>query len=128
MEKQAVYIPRLVTKKEGFHPGHRACIGCVEALAVRMVCKALGNNVIIANATGCMEIVSSQIPYTSWSVPWIHTLFENTSAVASGIEAGLKAMNRKGKKKRERTASAGKAADWKRAVVTLAEGSKIDFV
>jgi len=101
MDKQAVYIPRLVTKKEGFHPGHRACIGCVEALAVRMVCKALGNNVIIANATGCMEIVSSQIPYTSWSVPWIHTLFENTSAVASGIEAGLKAMNRKGKKKLE---------------------------
>jgi len=99
MDKQAVYIPRLVTKKEGFHPGHRACIGCVEALAVRMVCKALGNNVIIANATGCMEIVSSQIPYTSWSVPWIHTLFENTSAVASGIEASLKAMNRKGKKK-----------------------------
>ena len=101
MDKQAVYIPRLVTKKEGFHPGHRACIGCVEALAVRMVCKALGNNVIIANATGCMEIVSSQIPYTSWSVPWIHTLFENTSAVASGIEAGLKAMNRKGKKNLE---------------------------
>ncbi len=37
-------------------------------------------------------------------------------------------MNRKGKKKRERTASAGKTADWKRAVVTLAEGSTIDFV
>jgi large subunit ribosomal protein L23 len=37
-------------------------------------------------------------------------------------------MNRKGKKKRARTASAGKTADWKRAVVTLAEGSKIDFV
>lgn len=37
-------------------------------------------------------------------------------------------MNRKGKKKRERTASAGRTAAWKRAVVTLAEGSKIDFV
>ena len=98
MEKQTVYVPRLVTKKERFAPGHRACIGCGEALAVRLVCKALGDNVIIANATGCMEIVSSQLPYTSWSVPWIHTLFENTAAVASGIEAGLKAMNRKGKK------------------------------
>ena len=96
MEKQAIYIPRLLSKKERFVPGHRACIGCGEALAVRHVCKALGDNVIIANATGCMEIVSSQLPYTSWSVPWIHTLFENTAAVASGIEAGLKAMNRKG--------------------------------
>ncbi len=96
MEKQTVYIPRLLSKKERFAPGHRACIGCGEALAVRHVCKALGDNVIIANATGCMEIVSSQLPYTSWSVPWIHTLFENTAAVASGIEAALKVMNRKG--------------------------------
>jgi large subunit ribosomal protein L23 len=37
-------------------------------------------------------------------------------------------MNRQGKKKRVRTASAGKTAAWKRAVVTLAEGSTIDFV
>ncbi len=97
MEKYALYVPRLVTKKERFAPGHRACIGCGEALAVRLACKALGDNVIIANATGCMEIVSSQLPYTSWRVPWIHTLFENTAAVASGIEAGLKVMKRKGR-------------------------------
>jgi len=97
MEKYAVYVPRLVTKKESFAPGHRACIGCGEALAVRLACKALGQNIIIANATGCMEIVSSPLPYTSWRVPWIHTLFENTAAVASGIEAGLKIMTKKGK-------------------------------
>ncbi len=98
MEKYAIYVPRLITKEEIFAPGHRACIGCAEALAVRLVCKALGKNVIIANATGCMEIVSSQLPYTSWHVPWVHTLFENTAAVASGIEAGLKAMVRKGRR------------------------------
>jgi len=98
MEKYAVYVPRLVTRDENFAPGHRACIGCGEALAVRLVCKALGQNVIVASATGCMEIVSSQLPYTSWRVPWIHTLFENTAAVASGIEAALKVMSKKGKK------------------------------
>jgi pyruvate ferredoxin oxidoreductase beta subunit len=97
METQTVYVPRLVTKRERFLPGHRACIGCGEALAVRLVCKALGDNIIIANATGCMEIVSSPLPWTSWSVPWIHTLFENTAAVASGIESGIKAMVRKGR-------------------------------
>ena len=96
MEKYAVYVPRLVMKKEKFAPGHRACIGCGEALAVRLAFKAMGNNVVVANATGCMEIVASQIPYTSWHVPWIHTLFDNTAAVASGIEAGYKAMKRKG--------------------------------
>jgi pyruvate ferredoxin oxidoreductase beta subunit len=97
VENLAIYVPRLTTTKEYFAPGHRACMGCGEALAVRLVCKALGRNVIIANATGCMEIVSSQLPATSWEVPWIHTLFENTAAVASGIEAGIKVLSRKGK-------------------------------
>ncbi|MBA7631504.1 Oxalate oxidoreductase subunit beta [subsurface metagenome] len=98
IEKYAVYVPRLVTKKENFAPGHRACVGCGEALALRLVAKALGQNVIIANATGCMEVVASPQPLTSWHVPWIHTLFENAAAVASGIEAGLKAMTRKGRR------------------------------
>ena len=97
MENYTVYVPKLVTKKENFAPGHRACIGCGEALAVRLACKAMGDNVIIVNATGCMEIVASPLPYTSWLVPWIHTLFENTAAVASGIESAIKAMKRKGR-------------------------------
>jgi pyruvate ferredoxin oxidoreductase beta subunit len=106
MSKQTTIDP-----KERFAPGHRACIGCAEALAVRMACKVLGDNVIIANATGCMEIVSSQIPNTSWTVPWIHTLFENTAAVASGIEAGLKAMTRKGIKDMSGTKVVAMAGD-----------------
>jgi len=89
---------RQVTKEEYFAPGHRACIGCAEALAMRLAVKATGPNTIVVAATGCMEIVSSQLPWTSWRIPWIHTLFENTAAVASGIEAGVKIMKKKGKK------------------------------
>ena len=98
MEDYITFGKRKVTREEYFTAGHRACVGCGEALAVRLACKALGQNTIISNATGCMEVVSSQFPYTSWRVPWIHTLFENAAAVASGIEAGLKAMQRKGKR------------------------------
>ena len=98
MEKYAVFVPRLITRKENFAPGHRACVGCGEALAVRLACKALGQNVIIVAATGCMEVISTPLPYTSWRVPWIHTLFENAAATASGIEAGLKVIMRKGKR------------------------------
>jgi pyruvate ferredoxin oxidoreductase beta subunit len=97
MDQYSVFVPRLITSKEYFAPGHRACVGCGEVLAVRHVCKVLGKDVIVANATGCMEIVSSPLPTTSWNVPWIHTLFENTAAVASGIESGLKVLRRKGK-------------------------------
>ncbi len=78
--------------------GHRACQGCVEILAMGMVTKAVGPNVIVANATGCMEIVTSPFPQSAWKVPWLHVAFENTSAVASGIEAALKMLYKKGKR------------------------------
>ena len=109
MENVVTIGNNAVTLEEYFAPGHRACTGCGEALAVRLVSKTLGEDVIIANATGCMEIVSSPLPFTSWRVPWIHMLFENTAAVASGIEAGIKTLTHKGKysKKTKVVAMAG---------------------
>ncbi len=82
-------------------PGHRACQGCAEILALGMVMKVAGPNTIVANATGCMEIVTSPFPQTAWKIPWIHVAFENTAAVASGVEAGIKALKRKGRYKGE---------------------------
>jgi pyruvate ferredoxin oxidoreductase beta subunit len=96
MEKYALYVPRLVKKEENFTPGHRACIGCGEALAIRQAFKALDNNIVVVNATGCAEIFGGQFPNTAWLLPWIHTLFENTAAVASGVESAFKVMRRKG--------------------------------
>ncbi|HHE41332.1 MAG TPA: pyruvate ferredoxin oxidoreductase, partial [Dehalococcoidia bacterium] len=86
-----------IDKKEYLAPGHTFCPGCGEALAIRMVCKALGENAILAMATGCDEVCTSPLPVTSWNLPWLHTLFENAGAEISGAEAGLKAMMRKGK-------------------------------
>jgi pyruvate ferredoxin oxidoreductase beta subunit len=97
VENFDLYAPRLINKKELLSAGHRACQGCGEVLAVRLMCKALGENTVIASATGCMEIISSMFPTTAWEVPWIHVAFENAAAVASGVEAGLKALRRKGK-------------------------------
>ena len=88
---------KLVTTKEFLAEGHSFCIGCGEALAIRLAMKALGENVIMAMATGCDEVTTTPLPYTSWRVPWMHTLFENTSAEISGIEAGLKILMKKGK-------------------------------
>jgi pyruvate ferredoxin oxidoreductase beta subunit len=92
-----LFAPRLINKKELLSGGHRACSGCGEILGVRLMCKALGEDTVIASATGCMEIVTSMYPTTAWGVPWIHVAFENAAAVASGVEAGLKALRRKGK-------------------------------
>ena len=75
-------------------PGHRACMGCGQALGARLAITAAGQNVIVANATGCLEVFSTSYPDTAWRVAWIHSLFENAAAVASGVEAALKAMGR----------------------------------
>ena len=106
-----VFAVRTLTQREYFAPGHRACQGCAEALAVRLVAKALGRNVVVASATGCMEIVSSPLPFTSWRVPWFHVAFENAAAVASGIESGLKALMRKGRLPYKKIVTIGMAGD-----------------
>jgi len=96
MENLNIYVPRLLDAREYFTAGHRACQGCGETVALRQIMKAVGRNVILANATGCSEIISSPFPQTAWHVPWIHVAFENAAAVASGVEAGIKALERKG--------------------------------
>ncbi len=97
MEKYNIYSAKLLPKHELLSSGHRACQGCGELLAVRQVCKAIGPDLIIANATGCLEIVTSSFPDTAWRVPWIHVAFENAAAVASGIESAIKVLKRKGR-------------------------------
>lgn len=77
------------------NPGHRACAGCGQLLAARHVINTLGPNTIVANATGCLEVTTSAYPQSSWKVPWIHSLFENPSAIASGILAALKNQQNK---------------------------------
>mgnify|MGYP000869344740 CR=1 FL=1 len=79
--------PKNIPLVEPFSRGHRACQGCGEVLALRQVLKAVGKQVIACSATGCMEIISSPYPQTAWETPWIHVVFENVAAVASGVEA-----------------------------------------
>jgi pyruvate ferredoxin oxidoreductase beta subunit len=70
-------------------PGHRACAGCGQMIAAMAASRGYGPNTIIANATGCLEVTTTPYPESSWKIPWIHSLFENSSALASGIRAAL---------------------------------------
>jgi len=78
--------------------GHRACQGCGEALGARVVLdaamRATGGKLIVVNATGCLEVFSTPYPESAWRVPWIHSLFGNAPAVASGVAAALRARGR----------------------------------
>ena len=91
----------IAEKPDLFLSGHRACAGCGPASVLRMIMKATRGPTIVTEATGCMEVVSSIYPYTSWALPWLHTAFETAAANASGIEAALKVMRKKGRVKPE---------------------------
>ncbi len=79
-------------------PGHRGCAGCCDALAGKFVLDAIGEDCIVVSPTGCLEVFTTPYPESAWGVPWIHSLFENAAAVASGIEAALKMMGKSGTK------------------------------
>lgn len=78
-----------------FNSGHTACAGCGQSMAARLVIDAAGPNTIVVNNTGCLEVFSTKYPESSWGVPWIHSLFENAAAVASGVEGALKYLGKK---------------------------------
>jgi pyruvate ferredoxin oxidoreductase beta subunit len=78
--------------------GHRACRGCGEALGARFVLdaamRATGGRMVTVNATGCLEVFTTPFPETSWQVAWLHSLFGNAPAVATGVAAALKVKGR----------------------------------
>jgi pyruvate ferredoxin oxidoreductase beta subunit len=80
--------------KSLFVSGHRACHGCGMALAVRHILEATGDNVIVVSPTGCLETFTSPYGYSPWRVPWIHHVFENAPAVATGVCGALKRQGR----------------------------------
>ena len=87
-------------RTNSLNSGHRACQGCGEALGARYAIDAAmiasKGQLIAANATGCLEVFSTPYPETSWQIPWIHSLFGNAAAVATGIAAAIKVKNAKG--------------------------------
>ena len=86
-------------RTNSLNSGHRACQGCGEALGARYAIDAAmhatNNQLIAANATGCLEVFSTPYPETSWQIPWIHSLFGNAPAVATGIAAAIKIKRQK---------------------------------
>jgi pyruvate ferredoxin oxidoreductase beta subunit len=85
-------------RTNSLNSGHRACQGCGEALGARYAIdaamRATGGELIAVNATGCLEVFSTPYPETSWQIPWIHSLFGNAAAVASGVAAAMRVKGR----------------------------------
>ncbi|MEA1995349.1 MAG: thiamine pyrophosphate-dependent enzyme [Campylobacterota bacterium] len=91
------FLNELAKREERLAPGHRLCPGCGQPIIVRALLNITDYEIVIAHATGCMEVCSGLFPYTSWRVPWIHSAFENAASTIAGAEAMYKVWKRKGK-------------------------------
>ena len=95
----AYNLKEQMSKPERFEAGHRLCAGCGAGITCRAMMRALNpeDKAVVCNATSCLEVSSFQYPYTAWMDSYIHSAFENTSAVAAGVESACKVLKRKGK-------------------------------
>lgn len=87
-----------IDRSNSLTSGHRACQGCGEALGARYAIdaamRASSGNLVAVNATGCLEVFTTPYPETSWQMPWMHSLFGNAAAVATGVAAAMRVTGR----------------------------------
>jgi len=95
----ALKLKELSKKEDRLSPGHRLCAGCAAPIIVRQVLLAIDEPVIVATATGCLEVSTTIYPYTAWRIPWIHNAFENAASTLSGIETMYRSLVKQGKTK-----------------------------
>ncbi|MBU1427232.1 pyruvate ferredoxin oxidoreductase [bacterium] len=94
-------LKELSKKEEILSGGHRLCAGCGASIVVRQVLFTLDDPVVVANATGCLEVSTTIYPYTSWKSSFIHNAFENAAATISGTEAMFRSLKKQGKINKE---------------------------
>jgi len=83
-----------INAKEYILPGTRACQGCGLSLAYRYALKALRENTIVTLPASCLCVLHGIYPSTPVMIPCLNNSFASTAASASGLVAGLQAMNR----------------------------------
>jgi pyruvate ferredoxin oxidoreductase beta subunit len=90
-------LKELAQMEDKLVAGHGMCLGCGIPLILKIVFRATEDPLVIANATGCLEVCTSIWPRTSWNVNWVHSAFENAAATIAGVEAMFKSLKNKGK-------------------------------
>lgn len=62
-----------------------ACSGCGETPYLKLLTQLFGDNLVIANATGCSSIYGASNPSSPYSVPWANSLFEDNAEFGYGM-------------------------------------------
>lgn len=92
-----INLKEMSAERDLLAPGHRLCAGCAESMVVRQILHAVGEPVVCASPTGCLEVSTTPFPYTAWRVPWMHSAFENVASTIAGAEAMYRSLVKQGK-------------------------------
>ncbi|NLD26734.1 MAG: pyruvate:ferredoxin (flavodoxin) oxidoreductase, partial [Acholeplasmataceae bacterium] len=78
---------------------HGACAGCGETPYIKLVTQLFGENMLIANATGCSSIYGGSFPATPYAVnsegkgpAWANSLFEDNAEFGYGMRMATEAI------------------------------------
>ena len=81
-KKDTIKGSQFVKPKFAFHG---ACAGCGETAYIKLLTQLFGDNLMIANATGCSSIYGGSIPNLPYEVPWANSLFEDNAEYGYGF-------------------------------------------
>jgi pyruvate ferredoxin oxidoreductase beta subunit len=93
----AVRLRDLLQKEDRLMAGHGMCLGCGIPLLFKVILRATDDPLVVANATGCLEVCTTIYPRTAWNCNWIHSAFENAASTIAGAEAMYKSLKNKGR-------------------------------
>ena len=82
LDKYTIKGSQLVKPKFAY-PG--ACAGCGETSYLKLISQLFGENLVVANATGCSSIYSASYPVTTYNTPWANSLFEDNAEFGMGM-------------------------------------------
>jgi len=88
IKEKIVFNPLTVKGSQFIKPKfeyHGACAGCGETPYLKLLSQLFGNELVIANATGCSSIYGGTVPNTPYSVPWANSLFEDNAEFGFGM-------------------------------------------
>lgn len=89
-----------IPREEHLAGGTGLCGGCGGLLALRLLHKALGPNVVFVNAAGCLSLLAV-FPFSPFRSSWLYTAMASAPAGAQGIRDALDVLIARGKLSKE---------------------------
>ncbi|MEB2792637.1 MAG: 3-methyl-2-oxobutanoate dehydrogenase subunit beta [Caldisphaeraceae archaeon] len=75
-------------------PGNAACPGCPEAMGLRYVKMALGDNAVLVIPAGCSSVIQGYEPKSGINFPIMNIVFASAASLASGMKAAFESQGK----------------------------------